>query len=69
MKGFFTLGKIMQPSKNVKSQSWAIPNKYLKQIEIRDRTTSKFIEKHKGKLIQQSLRPLQGNGMAAISKT
>ena len=35
-----------QPSKNVKSQSWAIPNKYVKQIEIRDRTTSKFIEKH-----------------------
>ena len=40
----------------------------IKKIEIRDRTTSKFIEKHSGKLTQQNMRPLQGNGMAAISK-
>ena len=37
-------------------------------METRDRTTSKQIEKHKGKLTQQSLRPLHGNGMDAISK-
>ena len=35
---------------------------------IRDRTTSKFIEKHQGKLTQQSKKPLQGNDMAAIFK-
>ena len=35
---------------------------------IRHRTIGKFIEKHKGKLTQQSKRPLQGNDMAAISK-
>ena len=29
----------------------------------------KFIEKHEGKLTQQSKGPLQGNGMAAISKS
>ena len=28
----------------------------------------KFIEKHLGKLAQQSLRPLEGNGMASILK-
>ena len=28
----------------------------------------KYIEKHEGKLIQQNIRPLQGNGMTAISK-
>ena len=33
-----------------------------------DRATSKFILKHLGKLTQQSIRPLQGNGIAAISK-
>ena len=37
-------------------------------LEIRDRTTSKIVEKHQGKLTQQSIRPLQENGMAAISK-
>ena len=42
---------------------------YILKIEIRDRTTSKYIEKYQGKLIQQSIRPLQGNGMAAISKS
>ena len=39
-----------------------------KKIKIRDRTTSKFTEKHLGNLTQQSKRPLQGDGMAAISK-
>ena len=39
-----------------------------KLIKMRDRTTSKFIEEHLGKLTQQSKRPLQGNGMAPISK-
>ena len=43
----------------------AIPKEY---IETRDRTASKFIEKHQGTFTQQSIRPLQGNGMAAISK-
>ena len=40
-------------------------------IEIRDRTTSKFIENIKktvGIFTQQSKWSLQGNGMAAISK-
>ena len=40
----------------------------IKKIEKRDGTSSKFIEKHQGKLTQQSIRSLQGNGMAAISK-
>ena len=38
---------------------------------MRDKTTSKFVEKRNktvGLLTQQSKRPLQGNGMAAISK-
>ena len=39
-----------------------------KKIKIRDGTTSKLSEKHYGKLTQQSVRPLQENGMAAISK-
>ena len=34
-----------QPSKTVYGKSWAIPNKYYKKFETRDRTTSKFIEK------------------------
>ena len=54
--------------KNCLRPKLAIPNKYLKKIEIRDRATSKFIEKPHGKLTQQTIRPLQGNGMAAISK-
>ena len=53
-----------QPSKTVKAK--ARPSLInIKEIEIRDKTTSKFIEKHQGKLTQQ--RPLQGNGMSAIS--
>ena len=61
--GSFDDDNINQPSKTVQGQSQAIPNK---KIEIRDRTTSKFIEKNEGKLTQQSMGPLQGNGMAAI---
>ena len=52
MKGFYIVFNVKRDSFN----------------ETRDRTTSKFIEKHKGKFTQQSIRPLQGNGMAAISK-
>ena len=43
-----------------------------KKIELSDSWRAKFdryIEKHEGKLTQQSLRPLQGNGMDAISKS
>ena len=37
--------------------------------KIRDRTTSKIIEKHQGKLTQQSNGPLQGNDMATLVAT
>ena len=47
----------------------ARPPPLKKLVEIKDRTTSKFIEKHEGKLTQQIKRPFQGNGLATISKT
>ena len=69
------IGRACHSQKLIAPQyEWTIPN-CLKpklgcpqKIEIRDRITINFIEKHYGKLSQKSKGTLQVNGTAAISK-